>query len=495
MVLVSCARDEEEDPEKTPKSSATPQVTPPDDSFWSQEVVWEECDVTTGAECATVAAPLNWDDENGELIDLALARVKATDPDNRIGSLLINPGGPGGSGIGFLDYALDLISEEVQERYDIVGFDPRGVGDSSAVECYTTTEELDEYFASYWPNTPEGFESSVDILKPFAEACADNTGPLLGQIDTVSAAKDVELLRHLLGDEKLNWLGYSYGTQLGAAYAELFPDKVGRFVLDGAVDPSLSAQEAELQQAAGFEAAFSDFIDYCLPKKFCPFKGTKEEAFGELHQFLVDVAEEPLPAILGGGREVTLPLAMSGIVVAMYDEEYWYMEALALDQAINEDDGSSLLMLSDAYHSREGGGYSSNMMVAIRAINCLDARAPADLASVEAHAEALKAASPTMGEFWAYGEMGCEVWPYPQKGEPHAVSAPGAGPIVVIGTAGDPATPLIWAEALSGQLESAVMVTYNGTGHTAYGRSNDCIKDAVDAYLLDGTVPKDGLTC
>ncbi|MDR0366867.1 MAG: alpha/beta hydrolase [Bifidobacteriaceae bacterium] len=494
LVLTACSKsDDSPDPKPTSKPTPTPTAEPA--AFWSQEVVWEECDAAKEAECATVEAPLNWDAEEGELIELALARVKATNPDERIGSLLINPGGPGGSGILHLPSTVSRLSDEVKARYDIVGFDPRGVGASSAVECYTTTEELDEYFGSYWPANAEGYESSRAVFEPWAEACAENTGPLLGHVDTVSSAKDVELLRHLLGDEQLNWLGYSYGTQLGATYAELFPDKVGRFVLDGAVDPSLSAQEASIQQAAGFEAAVGDFIDYCLDASACPFDGTKEEALAALHQFLLDVEEEPLPAMLGGGRELTLPLAFNGIAVAMYDEAFWFIEVMALQQAIETGDGSALMTLSDAYLSREGGKYTNNMMVAFMAINCLDARAPSDLPSVEAQAAALKAAAPTLGEFWGYGEMGCAVWPYPQTGDPHPVSAPGAGPILVIGTTGDPATPYRWAEALASQLESAVLLTYEGTGHTAYGRSNECVDQAVDAYLLEGTVPQAGLTC
>ncbi|MDR0366866.1 MAG: alpha/beta hydrolase, partial [Bifidobacteriaceae bacterium] len=377
-----------------PNKGPSPTGFPPG-SFWDAPIVWEACDAAPNAECARVQAPLDWAEPDGERIELALARVKATGSDNRIGSLVFNPGGPGSSGILSLPSVIWRISDKVKARYDIVTFDPRGVGASSAVQCYTTTEELDQYFAAYWPATPEGYESSKGIAEPFAEACAKNTGPLLGHVDTVSAAKDLELLRHLLGDDKLNWLGFSYGTTLGATYAELFPDRVGRFVLDGAVDPSLSADEAEVQQAEGFEAALGDFLDYCLNSQACALDGTKAQALAEIHQFLVDVAEQPLPAANGGGRELTLPLALNGIVVAMYDEASWQVEAVALYEAMRVGEGSGLLALSDAYLSRERGEYRSNLMVAFRAINCLDARAPSDLPSAEAHAAALKAASPT----------------------------------------------------------------------------------------------------
>jgi pimeloyl-ACP methyl ester carboxylesterase len=217
------------------------------------------------------------------------------------------------------------------------------------------------------------------------------------------------------------------------------------------------------------------------------------DAKAQIHQLLVDIEAQPMP-VEPGGRDLTVPLAMSGIIVALYEDAYWPVETGALMLAL-EGDGSSLLMLSDAYYERENGEYVSNMMEAFVAINCLDDRPPSDLASAEAHAAALREASPTFGEWWGFGEKLCEVWPHPQVGEPHAITAPGAGPILVVGTTGDPATPYHGAVALAEQLESGVLLTFEGEGHTAYGRSNDCITQAVDTYLLEGTPPADGLTC
>ncbi|MDR1442158.1 MAG: alpha/beta hydrolase [Bifidobacteriaceae bacterium] len=456
---------------------------------------WDKCTVAEGAECSTFEVPLDWEDPGGAKIELALARVPASNEDLRIGSLLVNPGGPGGSGKSFLGHAMSVISPEVAERYDIVGFDPRGVGESTPVTCYTQAAELDEHYAADWPRTPEGYEASLSIVEPFAKACEENSGPVLAYVDTVSSAKDMEAMREWLGDDKLNLLGYSYGTFLGATYADLYPERVGRFVLDGALDPSVSADVHEVEQAAGFEAALGAYLDDCLGQIECPFAGTKEEAKAELHQFLTDVAAKPLKLGSGKGRTLTLPLAMNGIIVAMYDEATWSAESMALSQALRDGNGTWLMVLSDAYLEREMGEYTSNMMEAFVAINCLDDRAPADLASAQAHAAALAEASPTLGEFWAYGEKQCEVWPYPQTGKPHVISAPGADPILVIGTTGDPATPYHGAVALAEQLESGVLLTYEGNGHTAYGRSNECVQEAVDAYLLGGKAPRDGLTC
>jgi pimeloyl-ACP methyl ester carboxylesterase len=456
---------------------------------------WERCTVASGSECATLAVPVDWADPDGATIELALARVPATDQANKLGSLLINPGGPGASGVSFLSYVASIIGKDVKTRYDIVGFDPRGVGGSAPITCYTSTEDLDRYFAADWPRTPEGFEESLAVVEPFARACEENTGPILAHVDTVSAAKDMEAIRQFVGDAKLNFLGYSYGTLLGATYADLFPANVGRFVLDGALDPSIDSALHEVEQAAGFELALESYLRDCLGSSYCPFGGTLDAAKAEIHQFLLDVQANPVPVGAGDDRELNLPLAMSGIFLALYDETSWPLLTAALANALDFGDMASLMFLSDQYYDRSDAGYGSNQMEAFIAINCLDDPLPSDLASAEAHAAALKQASPTFGEFWAYSEKQCGVWPYPPVGSPHAITAAGAEPIVVIGTTGDPATPYHGAVALAEQLESGVLVTYQGEGHTAYGRSNRCVAAAVETYLTEGKVPPDGLTC
>jgi pimeloyl-ACP methyl ester carboxylesterase len=474
-----------------PKATATP--AEPSASADPSGLDWTACsDVAKGAECATVKAPLDWSKPDGDQIDIAVARIPARDPDNRVGSLLLNPGGPGGSGVSFLGSAAGLVGRDVRDAFDLVGFDPRGVGRSSAVTCYTETAKLDEFWAATWPMTPEGYEASAKIVEPFAQACADNTGPLLGHVDTDSSARDMDLLREVLGDSQLYYLGYSYGTQLGAAYAELFPDKVGRMVLDGAVDPSLPSSEHEVVQAKGFQQALEAYVDDCLQGDVCPLTGPKQAALDQIHDLLVSIQAKPLPT--GETRQLTVPLALNGLLVTMYEDSAWFMLTQALGEAL-KGNGSTLLFLSDAYLERGPNGYENNQMEAFIAIGCLDGRDPADLASVEAHAKALKQAAPTFGEFWGYAEKLCELWPYPQVGSPHKVSAPGAAPIVVIGTTGDPATPYEWAVSLAGQLQGSSLVTYEGNGHTAYGRSNSCVTKAIGAYLVNGEIPENGLTC
>jgi len=436
---------------------------------------------------------MDWTQPEGDTIDLAMARLPAREPDQRIGSLLLNPGGPGSSGIEILDFFSSQAGAPVRDAFDLVGFDPRGVGASTAVICYQTTEELDEFFAATWPPTPEGFESSRAVVEPFAQACADNTGPALAFIDTGSSARDMDLIRAVLGDGELYYLGYSYGTELGATYAELFPQNVGRLVLDGAVDPSLPSEAHDLAQAKGFQQALEAYVADCLEGSTCPMDGPASQALTQINELLKQIDAQPLPG--DADRELTLPLALNGLLVTMYEDSYWFLLTQALQQAF-DGDGSGLLMLSDLYLDRDPDeGYTNNTMEAFVAIGCLDSRPPVDLPSVEAHAKDLAEAAPTFGEFWGYSEMLCEVWPYPQVGSPGRVTAPGANPILVVGTTGDPATPYEWAEALAEQLESGVLLTYEGHGHTAYGRSNQCIGDAVDAYLVEGTVPAPGTIC
>jgi pimeloyl-ACP methyl ester carboxylesterase len=497
-VLAGCVTGGAGGRKSSPAAESRSPAAPQAGDVWEQQVSWLPCDgaeLPENAECAAVAAPLNWDAPDGERIELALARVKAPDGAGRLGSLLVNPGGPGGSGKGFLPQALDAIGAEVQARYDIVGFDPRGVGESTPITCYETTEERDAHFAATWPRTLAGFEESLAVAEPFAKACAQNTGPLLGHVDTISAAKDMELLRTLLGDEQLNFLGYSYGTLLGAVYAELFPAKVGRLVLDGAIDPSVSASDHEVEQAAGFEAALGAYLADCVGTEDCPFGGAGQQALDRIHQLLVEIEADPLSAGPQDSRELTVPLALNGILITLYDDESWPFLSQALTWALDYGDGAALMALSDIYLDRQDGSYQSNQMEAFVAINCLDDRLPSDLASAEAHAAALAAASPTFGEFWAYGEKQCEVWPYPQVSQAQPITAAGAAPIIVIGTTGDPATPYHGAVALAEQLDSGVLITFDGEGHTAYGRSNGCVDQAVDRYLLEGEAPSQNLAC
>ncbi|GGC04479.1 alpha/beta hydrolase [Cellulomonas carbonis] len=462
------------------------------EAFYAQGVVWEECG---DAECATVRAPLDWDDPEEGGIDLALKRHRATGPaDERIGSLLINPGGPGASGVEFLDYAVaSTLSDRLLAAYDVVGFDPRGVGSSSAVECGDDAE-VDEFFAEYRPiESQADLDAARAVVREFGETCAEDTGPLIGEIDTASAARDMDLIRALLGDEQLYYAGFSYGTLLGAVYADLFPDRVGRLLLDGALDPSNGSDEFVAGQAEGFEDALRSYVEYCLAGQGCPLTGDVEDGLDQVSALVDRIGERPLRA--GDGRELNRRMAFYGLAAALYDDESWSYLTLALEEALTRDSGQTLYQLANLYLRRDADGtYTSNMMVAFNAINCLDyATVERGFDEFSAFADELEKVAPTFGT--SFAEVTCESWPVEPVGERDTVDAPGAAPILVVGTTGDPATPYEWSVALAEQLESGTLLTWEGEGHTAYGRGDACVTETVDAYLVDGVVPEDGAVC
>ncbi|NCT92170.1 alpha/beta hydrolase [Cellulomonas sp. APG4] len=462
------------------------------EAYYGQEVAWEECG---DLECAVVQAPLDWDDPGAGSIELAMSRSLATGPDDaRVGSLLLNPGGPGSSGIEFLEGAGAAFGEPVREAFDLVGFDPRGVGASSAVDCGDGSV-LDDFFLDVPPLEDDAdVEAARARVAAFSEGCLAATGPLLGHVDTVSAARDLDLLRALLGDEQLHYAGFSYGTFLGATYAELFPERVGRMLLDGALDPSISSEQLSVGQAEGFEAALRAYVEDCQAGNGCPLRGSTDEGMQQIARLVERTAQQPLDT--EGGVPLNATLAVYGIVRTLYNDADWPALTAGLEEALTTDTGALLLAFANDYLSRTADGdYLDNTMVAFTAINCLDYPSERmDAAALAERTAAIEEVAPTLGRFFAT-DVGCDGWAVPSTGERGPIAADGAAPIVVVGTTGDPATPYAWSVSLAEQLSSGVLVTWEGEGHTAYLRSNACVTDAVDAYLVDGTVPEDGLTC
>ena len=461
------------------------------DAIYAQDLDWTDCG---DLECADVVVPMDWNEPDGDTITIAINRRAATG--ERIGSLLVNPGGPGGSGVDFIADNLDYLGfgEQVMARYDLIGFDPRGVGQSSAVDCLTDAE-LDAEFAFTTTDDEAGYTESLARATTFSEACLQNTGPLLEHVGTVQAARDLDVLRAVLGDDTLHYLGYSYGTFLGTTYAALFPDMVGRMVLDGAVDPRTTPEENIKVQAAGFENALRAYVADCLTGTDCPLTGTVDEALTQLSSLLDAVEAQPLPTEIDD-RELTGSLAYTGIGAALYSEESWPYLTMGLDSAITGGDGSVLLLLADMYYERDSntGEYLSNQMEANVAINCADEGTRVmTYAEVEAQIVDIATVAPTMAE--SFVGPSCVGWPVAAEGGLDDYSAAGSAPILVVGTTNDPATPYSWSQGLTETLDSATLLTFQGEGHTAYGRSNSCILDAVDAYLIDGTVPAEGTTC
>ncbi|MGX1271477.1 alpha/beta hydrolase [Streptomyces phaeoluteigriseus] len=477
--------------------AALPQATPSAlGPYYAQKLSWRDCGVP-GFQCATMKAPLDYARPGEGDVRLAVARKKATGPGKRIGSLLVNPGGPGGSAVGYLQqYAGIGYPAQVRARYDMVAVDPRGVARSEPVECLDG-REMDAYTQTdVTPDDRRETDELIDSYKKFAEGCGAQSPRLLRHVSTVEAARDMDILRAALGDRRLTYVGASYGTFLGATYAGLFPDRVGRLVLDGAMDPSLPARRMNLDQTAGFETAFQSFAKDCVRQPDCPL-GTKAEQVGKnLKAFFDRLDARPLPTGDADGRRLTESLATTGVIAAMYDESAWEQLREALTSAMRDNDGAALLVLSDSYYERDAEGGYANLMFANSAVNCLDLPAAFDGPDeVRKALPEFEKASPVFGEGLAWASLNCAYWPVAPTGEPHRIEAKGAAPIVVVGTTRDPATPYRWAQSLAGQLASARLLTYRGDGHTAYGRGSSCIDSAINAYLVRGTPPRDGKRC
>lgn len=462
------------------------------EEFYAQPLEWSSCE--SSFECATLTVPVDYAEPDGATIDLALLRAKASG--SAQGSLVVNPGGPGASGVDYAKMAGMVISAEVREVYDVVGFDPRGVARSAPLTCFTD-EQMDDFLGGDpTPDDAQEEAESAQLLEEFADACAEAAPELVGHVSTVEAAKDMDVLRSALGEEELSYLGASYGTYLGATYASLFPENVGRFVLDGAIDPALTGVEMGLGQAEGFERATRAYVEDCVAGGDCPLGSDVDSAMAAIPAFLDQLDADPLPVRGDVNGELTEGWGLYGIIVAMYDQTAWPILSQAFSQAF-DGDGTMLMFLANIYASRSSdGSYEGNGMQAIYAVNCLDRPVEEGAGDLDSDAvlRQFTEVSPTWGRYLA-GDGACEYWPAQATETIEDYSAAGAAPIVVIGTTRDPATPYEWAEGLADTLDSGVLISYDGDGHTAYGRSNDCVDDAVDAYLLEGTVPQDGLTC
>jgi pimeloyl-ACP methyl ester carboxylesterase len=438
---------------------------------------------------------MDWSDPAGPTIELALNRSQARVPSERLGSLLINPGGPGGSGKDLLEPFVEDAGERLLDSYDVVGFDPRGVAQSTPVACGTSKQLDDYYVTDVVIETQRDLDDARERTAAFAALCREATGPVLENVDTVSAARDMDVIRAVLGDSKLNFLGFSYGTQLGATYAQVYPDRVGRVVLDGAVDFLLPSSDLSLQQAAGFENALANFIDWCIAQDECALDKAPEAARRQIADIALQARDEGFPS--GETTDVNGNLMIYGIIVTLYDEGTWEYLMYALNEVISRDTARVFYELANFYLDRDPvtGDYLGNSTVAFTAISCLDdAQEEWGIDKQRAFMRDVNAASPTFG-WWFGGGGGCGGWAWEGKSRVTSLDdARGAGPMLVVGTTDDPATPYSWAVSLAQHLD-APLLTWEGDGHTAYGRSNQCITDAVDAYLVDGTVPPDGTVC
>jgi len=463
-----------------PSPRGVPAVTP---------IAWSDCG--SGLECGSILVPRDYANPAGPSIRLAAVRLAAADPKRRIGSLAINPGGPGGSGIDFVRGSASSFPKDIRDRFDIVGFDPRGINQSSEIRC---VDNLDHFLAiDSTPDTAAERSQLLDGERTFVEGCQRRNGELLPYVGTENVARDLDRLRAALGDQKLTYLGLSYGTLIGAYYAQLFPDRVRALVLDGAVDPTFDLDELHHQQARSFEAAFNRFLADCARRATCPFRerGKPGPAFDALMR---RIDAKPLPArAIEDDRLVGPTYAWGAVAGSLYSRGGWGVLASALALA-ERGDGSLLLLLTDPLNGRRSDGSYSNLIDANRAVSCLDFPAARDPSAIPAKAQAWAKDAPRFGPLFAWDEVDCAMWPVPPDRIPAPIAADGAPPIVVVGSTGDPATPYAWSQSLARQLSPASLLTRRGEGHTAYFFSS-CIASAVDDYLIDLKAPKAGLTC
>jgi pimeloyl-ACP methyl ester carboxylesterase len=475
----------------TPPTAGGGGATPPTTTVFrdppvpASTIAWVSCG--SDEQCGTLTVPVDYDDPFGTTLGISVIRHLAEIPAERIGSLVIDPGGPGDSGVDDLPSELAILTPTLLDRFDIVEFDPRGVDRSDPVSCRSSAADD----AAPAPNdpVPQTAAQQAALLasdRAYATGCLTGSGAsLLANVGTVDAAMDLEVLRQALGDPKLTYFGHSYGTELGAEYAELYPDRVRALLLDGAIDPALSLLEESSQQAAGFESVLDSFFTWCAGSSACPWRPNGDPAAALVA--MTDAAGvTPLPA--GSGGTANAQAFYTGVLDTLYATSSWPALGRALASAASGD-GAPLLALSTSYETHGG----SNGADAQMAITCADHPVPPDPAAYPAAAAAAAKAAPYFGPLFAWGALGCAVWPTAPSGTARAVSDPGAPPALVTGTEGDPATPYAWAQALTAQLHGTLL-TATGDNHVAYYYSS-CVRSWDDAYLVDLTLPPTGTVC
>jgi pimeloyl-ACP methyl ester carboxylesterase len=447
---------------------------------------WTACG--GGLQCTTVAVPLDYGNPSGPQIGIAVQRRLARDQAHRIGSLVLNPGGPGDSGIDNMASQLRIVTAGLQNRFDIVEFDPRGVERSSPVHCQASVSPGPPPLQpDPVPQTDETRQKLIDANRRYASDCSTFSGNVLPYVGTDSAARDLDRIREKVGDAQLTFMGQSYGTYLGLVYADLFPGRVRALALDGVIDPSLSIWDMAQAQAQAFDQQLNAFGAWCASTSSCPWRpGTTDTA----QAFLGIVESARQHTLAGSGsRRVGPGEVYIGALATLYARTSWPTLGRALAGAA-QGNGASLLQLSDRYLAHG----SANAADANAAVNCLDHPAPRDVSTYPQAAADAGAKAPVFGPLFAWGTMGCAVWPAPPTRTPHAIAAPGSPPILVVGTTGDPATPYAWAQAVAQQLEHGVLLGRQGQEHVAYFYSA-CVRGAVERYLVSLAPPPNGTVC
>ncbi len=461
----------------------------------SGKLSWRKCD--GGFRCATLSVPVSYSDPGGLQIPISVAELPAAEP-HPLGDLVLNPGGPGESGVQFLERGWQMFPPLLRRKFNLVSFDPRGVRSSEPLRCLTPAGIIKWVGVDPAPVTPAQIHDVVQASKAFVRGCESNAPTtFLANMSTANTARDMDRLRAALGQPKLTYAGFSYGTYLGTVYAELFPKHVRALVLDGAVDPALDTPSTDAQQALGFETDLRDFFAWCTKDATCRsgFPTTPAASYAALmarfKQGLVIPAN--LPPSLGGREPVGYGTALLGVATALYSTATWPFLSKALAKA-ETGDGTLLAAAAYSYAGQNPDGTFSNIISANIATVCLDRPAPRTIAAYKALAARLSRSAPNFGASEAWGTLLCAYWPSRATAKPKPAHAPGAPPILVIGSTHDPATPYQWAQALAKQLPGAVLLTRKGAGHTGY-RYSSCIRTWADRYLETLKLPPAGTVC
>lgn len=471
-------------PDVTPEGMVDPPPGRGMDRYREQQVHWRDCGEDADRQCATVLVPLDYDDPDGRAITLALAR-RISPADDPRGAMFINPGGPGGSGVDYVSY---FKPHGLEQAYDIIGWDPRGVGRSTPVRCLDS-EQMEEFTAfDYSPDDQEETEALIKLNADFGEACLRKSGALLEHISTEETVRDLDLLRSLLGQKRLHYFGSSYGSSIGAMYATMFPDRVGRMVLDGPT--SIGVADPDVGQAEGFDRTLQNFAAWCAEQN-CRLGDSKSDVLDTIREFLTRLDSEP---IRGGRRELTQALASSGLIYALYSPAgEWPTLRVGLERAILGDDGRHLMEWADRLNQRDGSGDFGQFNAAFPAIRCLgtdDAGVKGELAEWRQ----LQRKAPTMGHF-AGPDLACATWPVASTREyDRKINYSGRPEVLLIGTTGDPATPYEYAESMHESLKSSRLITLNGNGHLGFDQSR-CVQQIVHRYAVQRQAPGRDLTC
>lgn len=479
------------------KPMSAPGINPPPPVDWGPcQVVGggDAAQLPAGAQCGDIAVPVDYADPTGAVAHLALIRFPATGP--KIGSLVINPGGPGESGV---DAAIDLLNTfppEVRQRFDIVGFDPRGVGSSTPALWCNSDADNDAMRADPQVDySPAGVAHIEDTEKRYVQRCVDKMGKeFLANVGTVNVARDLDRLRIALGDEKLTYLGYSYGTEIGSAYAEAYPDKVRAMILDGAVDPNADPIQADIDQAAAFQKAFDVYAADCAKAASCPLGTDPAKAVAVYHHLVDPLVAKP--AATDDPRGLSYSDANTGTLMALYSPDLWKHLTTGLTE-LTQGRGDTLLEMADAYLNRDAQGHYSNSNDAENAVNCVDEPPNTDRAKAVDEDRRARQVAPFMsyGQFTGDAPLDtCAFWPVPPTSGPHQVSAPGLPPVLVVSTTHDPATPYQAGVELAKELGGGLL-TYDGTQHTVVFQGQRCVDNNAATYLIDLTLPPPGARC